>query len=252
MEQDMTTAMPQMDMGGAPQQKSGKGLKVATVLMTIVALCGVGFGIFGIMQGSKKDDLKIQVKNADGTVTTLETDKIETTNENGSTTVTITDSNAKKSNPIISATAPEHYGMDINTGKLSYASGKTYYISLGIDNGKISSCNVIDGDTNRIEKACDIDGIADKIYKIATIGEGQDGLNSGVAFILEDGSVEYFSLNDALEKSDFSIKKLKIDGFVTDILDISIWNDDTVGGYHSAVFVLSDGTYVKYDESMLE
>ncbi len=93
MEQDMTTAMPQMDMGGAPQQKSGKGLKIATALMTIIALCGIGFGVFGMMQSQKKDDkasdLKVQIKNADGTTTALETPEITTTD--GTTTVTITD-----------------------------------------------------------------------------------------------------------------------------------------------------------------
>ena len=92
MEQNMTAAMP--EMGGSKQQ--GNGLKIATAIASVIAVCGIGFGVYGMVQSSQKDnqisDLKVQIKNEDGTVTTIETPKIETTTENGGTTVTITDS----------------------------------------------------------------------------------------------------------------------------------------------------------------
>lgn len=101
MDQEMATMMPGMATG---KQKSGKGLKIATALMTIIAICGVGFGVFGMMQSSKKDtspsDLKVQIKNADGTVTTIETPEINTTTEDG-TTVTITDTTKASGSPYI-------------------------------------------------------------------------------------------------------------------------------------------------------
>lgn len=80
------------------KQKSGKGLKITTAIACIVAVCGIGFGVYGMIQSSQKDgqisDLKAQIKEDDGTITTIETPEIESTTDNG-TTVTITDSVAK-------------------------------------------------------------------------------------------------------------------------------------------------------------
>ena len=81
------------------KQKGGNGLKIATAIACVVAVCGVGFGVYGMMQSSQKDsqisNLKVQIKEEDGTVTTIETPEIETTTNNG-TTVTITDSVASE------------------------------------------------------------------------------------------------------------------------------------------------------------
>lgn len=93
MEQNADTGVP-MTPVVEDKQKSGKGLKIATVIACVVAFCGIGFGVFGMMQSSQKDsqisDLKVQIKEEDGTITTIETPKIET-NANGGTTVTIMD-----------------------------------------------------------------------------------------------------------------------------------------------------------------
>ncbi len=256
MEQDMTTAMPQMDMGGAPQQKSGKGLKIATALMAIIALCGIGFGVFGMMQSQKKDDkasdLKVQIKNADGTTTTLETPEITTAD--GTTTVTITDTNVKKSNPIISATSPRHYRLQLKSNQIYLPENyEPSSISISIENGEINSCLVeIGGDVTR-QSNCNINGLSGKIYKAVEIERGQDASGDSIGFILENGSVEYLSLDNALGKSDFTVKKAKIDGFVTDVVNyISFFEEDKVGGGITTVFVLSDGSYVEYDDSMFE
>lgn len=93
--------MEQNANAGAPvepivenKQKSGNGLKIATAIACVVAICGVGFGIYGMVQSTQKDsqisDLKVQIKEGDGTITTIETPEIETTTNN-ETTVTITD-----------------------------------------------------------------------------------------------------------------------------------------------------------------
>ena len=91
MEQNTPAAMPVMDSG---EQSNGKGLKIATAIASVIAVCGIGFGIYGMVQSSQKDsqisDLKVQIKDPDGKITTLETEKIETTAEDG-TTVTIAD-----------------------------------------------------------------------------------------------------------------------------------------------------------------
>lgn len=99
MEQTETATTPIMD---GSKQSNGKGLKITAALACIVAACGIGFGVYGMIQSSQKDnqisDLKVQVKDSNGTVTTIEAPEIETTTDNG-TTVTITDTVAAAENP---------------------------------------------------------------------------------------------------------------------------------------------------------
>ena len=84
-----TPVTPTMD----DKQKSGNGLKIATTIACVIAVCGIGFGIYGMMQSFQKDnqisDLKVQVESKDGTIAELETDKIEINNDTN--TITITD-----------------------------------------------------------------------------------------------------------------------------------------------------------------
>lgn len=91
MEQTTPTTLP---ITSSNKQGNGKGLKIATVVASIVAVCGIGFGVYGMMQSSQKDsqisDLKVQVKEDNGTITAIESPEIETTTDNG-TVVTIVD-----------------------------------------------------------------------------------------------------------------------------------------------------------------
>ena len=53
-----TPVAPVMDN----KQNSGNGLKIATAIACIVAACGIGFGIYGIMQNSQKDSQISELK----------------------------------------------------------------------------------------------------------------------------------------------------------------------------------------------
>ena len=103
MEQNANTGVP-MTPAVDNKQKSGNGLKIATAIACIVAVCGIGFGVYGMVQSAQKDgqisDLKVQIKETDGTVTTIEAPEIETTT-NGGTTVTITDTAKVSGGPYI-------------------------------------------------------------------------------------------------------------------------------------------------------
>ena len=93
MEQNVDAGAPVMPTIDN-KQKNGNGLKITTAITCVVAVCGIGFGVYGMMQSSQKDsqisDLKVQIKEDDGTITTIETPEIETTT-NSETTVIITD-----------------------------------------------------------------------------------------------------------------------------------------------------------------
>ena len=46
MEQDTTATMSTMD---SSKQKGGKGWKITTAIASVVAVCGIGFGVYGMM-----------------------------------------------------------------------------------------------------------------------------------------------------------------------------------------------------------
>ncbi len=85
MEQNTATAMPVMDSG---KQSDGKGWKIATAIASVVAVCGIGFGVYSMMQGSQKDNqisnLKAQLENNNLSTIAAKTqdDEITTKDEN--------------------------------------------------------------------------------------------------------------------------------------------------------------------------
>ena len=87
--------------GDKRQGGNGAGLKVAAIVASVVAVCGISFGVYGMIQSAQKEkqfsNLKVQIKKDDGTTTTVETPKIETKTDDG-TTITITDTPAEKVN----------------------------------------------------------------------------------------------------------------------------------------------------------
>lgn len=95
MEQNTDAGMSTAPTAVENKRKSGNGLKIATAIACIVAICGICFGVYGIMEVnnsfSEISDLKVQIEDKDGKITTLETDKIKISDD--SRTITISDSN---------------------------------------------------------------------------------------------------------------------------------------------------------------
>ena len=265
MEQNTPTAMPVMD---SSKQSNGKGLKIATMVASVVAVLGIGFGVYGMIRSLQKEsrvsDLKIQVEDSNGKITTLETDEIKVSDD--SQTITISDSATKKQNPVISATAPKRYSFGFDSPRF-FIGSNNYYVRLGIVDGGINSCGLythaVDWvgydaiEKDKFEKDCDgIDGISGKIYKAIDAGEGQDASSSNVAFIMEDGTVSYIPAEELVKgvvnNGSATIKgTFNIDGFVVDAFTVGVSEEGSIGGYATTIFVLSDGTYIKYDDSML-
>ena len=74
MEQNVDTGVPMTPVADN-KQKSGNGLKIAVAIACVVAVCGIGFGAYGIIQSSQKDNqisnLQTQSKIDDEKETTL-------------------------------------------------------------------------------------------------------------------------------------------------------------------------------------
>ena len=104
MDPNAATVAPMASPPDNIKTKDKKGLKIVTAIACIVAACGVGFGVYGMIKSSQKDnqisDLKIQIRENDGTITTIETPEINTTTGDG-TTVTIADTAKISGGPYI-------------------------------------------------------------------------------------------------------------------------------------------------------
>ena len=178
--------------------------------------------------------MKVQVKNEDGTTTTIETPKIETKDDK--TTVTITDSATQKKNPVVTNSEQEVY--------FTAAQG-LQKINISVSNGVLNGCTI---DYNN---SCTISGITGKISKITEGGWGQDISGARIFFIMEDGSVEYVKHVDLIDNKAATAKKVNISGFVTDTIFIAVTDGLNGSGGLSTLFVLSNGSLVEATESML-
>lgn len=235
--------------------KMSKKSIIGMTILTVVALAGVAFGVWGISEKNRaENDLAVKITEATGKVTDFVTDKITSVSEDGTVTE-IMDAVAGKSyrNPIIESNDSK-YGYSENLTSTNVYVGHTdpYTLWIRIKNGIVSHCDVTAADGSNSED-CQITGLTDSVYKVIEFGKGQDNGNNYIGFILTDGTVAYIPLYEAVENKDFAIRgTLDIDGYVTDAVEVSVSPEyGAIGGYGSTVFVLSDGTYVEFDESML-
>ncbi len=91
MDQNMNMEMANSTMGITKTES--KGTMIGMICCSILAIAGIGFGVYEYLQANQTKqqiaDLKVEIKNSDGSTTTLETDKIEVKDD--TKTVVITD-----------------------------------------------------------------------------------------------------------------------------------------------------------------
>lgn len=93
----------------ATPAKSGKGAVIGMVICSILAIAGVGFGVYEMMN-KPTQDLKVQVKGADGEITAIDTGIIEKANDGK--TVTINGSVSSVSLKELKATIDKYVDFD--------------------------------------------------------------------------------------------------------------------------------------------
>lgn len=152
------------------KQKGGNGLKIATAIACIVAVCGIGFGIYGVMQVSDKDS---QISNLKTQI-----EKLETVEKNEESTITDIDIDESDDGESFSANILTNIK---NLGDLTYG-----FKSINSGNGTVYAYINSNGDLI-LEK--------DKKYTIASnvifadfLWEGNGGASS-LYFVKNDGSV---------------------------------------------------------------
>ena len=240
------------------KQKSGNGLKIATAIACIVAVCGIGFGVYGMMQSSQKDsqisDLKTQVDfNKERNASDIDEGLLITT--------TIAPE-AKSQNPIFPATTSEGDYVQTYTITKSfhihdYDTSKNYSLRFGLRDGNIVGCELYFEESSVksvLQHECNISGISGKIYKVGYLAHGQMG-NPPIVLVMQDGTVRYFQSDDALKTVDISTEQLNVNGFVTDVFDeIGVFSkrkdageNEGGSGYVTSALLYSDGKYEVYE-----
>ena len=83
MEQNVDASTPVTPVAPVVEnkQKGGNGLKIATAIACVVAVCGIGFGVYGMMQSAQRDsqisDLKVEVNDLETEISNLDSKKEE-------------------------------------------------------------------------------------------------------------------------------------------------------------------------------
>lgn len=226
-------------------KKSGKGMILGLVLCAFLAVGGIGFGAWAMMDGNgQKEQLNTQI-NA------LKQQNSELMSKLSDDEESIIDDNINENgvNPIIQNQDPEILDH------VSFVSVGNPRIRIALDKGDLFGCSFEsdeDRDGGWDTKECSLGDIGGKIYKVVSFG-GTQGYDPYIGFIMTDGTVKYFSFYDAMNSGDYSLKKLDLDGKVIDIVKITSGQKGaSAGGYITNVFVLKDGSVVRFDESMVQ
>ncbi len=233
-------------------KKRGKGMVIGLVICILLATAGIAFGVWTMMDSRKqKDALNEQIS----TLKTQNSELMNKLNITNATNSSVTDTGNDYNNPIIKADNEEEiYSIGFES---SYILGQdaTRKIGIRIADGKIDSCTIFERQVDNSWQTvgqCGVNGLDGNIYKVIQLGEGQDGSGSMIGFITEDGKIAYCRLYD-LENADSVdiIGYLDLNKPIIDALEISV-GAMGAGGYDSTIFVLSDGSYIKFDKSMFE
>ncbi|MBO7718450.1 hypothetical protein J6S37_03085, partial [Candidatus Saccharibacteria bacterium] len=138
--------------------------------------------------------------------------------------------------------------------RVSFVSTGNPRIRITVDEGNLLGCSYEsdeDRDGSWDVKECSLGELGGKVYKVAAFGGTQE-FDPYIGFIMADGSVRYFSFYDAMNNGDYTLKTLSLDGKVVDVVKITTGQKGaTAGGFITNVFVLADGTVLKFDESMV-
>lgn len=242
----------------AAPAKGGKGSAVGMVVCGILAIAGVGFGVYGMMNKPAAQDLKIQVKDTNGEITTIDASKIEKTD--GGKTITITDGAAKASNIIIKNSETREYSRSLESWGRSIVytergSFDTATFSIDMKDGKITEngCRVLlqSSEDMYISDSyyCTISGLSGKISKavLAASGHEPGESNTRIVFLMEDGTVQYVTTTELLDNREGVVAKdLNLEGFIADIVFAGAHDKDSMYGFATTLFVKSDGSVIDF------
>lgn len=135
------------------KQKGGNGLKIATAIACIVAACGIGFGIYGMMQISDKDsriselETQIKEKSSDINSNNQSNESINTYKQ-----YSVGDAinfNGESWHIIANSSATDDYVVALKDQVLDELAGKPYYECPEEDDNGINCSMKMSNDYNK-------------------------------------------------------------------------------------------------------
>lgn len=226
------------------KQKIDKKL-IILVACGVVTLLSIVVALFSFVESGKKtaeiNKLKRQITNGEEIVI-------------GNETISV---GGRSKNPVLSATYPEIYNIDYNSREYAFDDGANYTFSFTIRDGKVISCaakklyDSVDGYTED-NKQCSINNISSNIYKVIDITDSGNPEEDLLAFLLDDGTIDFVKVYAGLKNMQFNIAgKIDAGGFVTDVMNVKLFQQNSLNGKDATIFTLSDGNFVQYKKSML-
>ena len=221
MEQNAETSVPMTPVVES-KKKNGNGLKIATAIACVVAVCGIGFGVYGIMQTSQKDnqisDLKTKIE------------QLETSKNDDESTIVNTDNDANNSDKSFSTNILTNIKTlgDLVFGFKSYNDGNAVFYEYIDSNGDLI-----------LEKGKDKKYIvASNVIYADFLWESNNGVPS-LYFVKNDGSVGAVKNITFVDTQDPEIKDVAISSKA-----VSVKNVSNPGGLHKIIVVDTDGNFV--------
>ena len=243
MEQNTNTGVPITPVIDN-KQKNGNGLKIAAAIACVVAVCGIGFGVYGMMQSIEKDnqisDLKAKV--ADSVITpkkygflssnfVSQTEKavmtektmngaefsltssgdvsIEVINEGCAYYGNACDENRHYKNDITSLIPGRAVDMSINR----YGNGGTNWAFFALEDGTIVSLSEFDAIAGK--QATMVEGSKDIFRLFSSYGYAED--TSGKIYEISpvDYNLDQFKIGNDSSTDNKNVKAVVENGFFT-------------------------------------
>ena len=192
MEQNIDTGVPMTPVVDN-EQKSGNGLKIATVVACVMAVCGIGFGVYGIMQSSQKDN---QIAGLNSEITQLKQSIEELENTIEDTEINDDTSKNDKTNMII-----DDWKLKIKIPE------SISVVSYALDNDGWLS--IVASPVNDRQKTATV-GLV-KVDKTAVESGNAQQTSLEEAVFLDDDFAYYLMYTNTTPERDLTIDKLIID-----------------------------------------
>ena len=233
MEQNVDARAPMTPVVDS-KQKSGNGLKIVTAIACVVAVCGIGFGVYGMMQSSGKDgqisDLKAQSSDKDGQISDLKTqiEKLETVDPINNNGIISTDTT------IIEDDNNDSFAANVLKSIKNLNGSKFGFKSSNFGNGIVYA--YINSDGSLILENNEKHDIASDVIFADFLFEGNGGAPS-LYFIREDGSV------GVIKNVTYDINNPVVEEVSSNQKAVSVKNVTTRFG-HEVVIVDVDGNFI--------
>ena len=193
MEPNSDAGIPMTSLAVENKQKGENGLKIATAIACIVAICGIGFGVYGILQNSQKDN-QISELNSEITQLKQSIEKLENTIENASANNNTSENS--KTNIII-----DDWKLNVKIPE------SISVVSYTLDNDGWLS--IVASPVNNKQKTATVGLI--KVDKTAVESGNAQQTSLDDAVFLDDDFAYYLMYTNTTPERDLTIDKLIID-----------------------------------------